>query len=102
MTIMLSMGELKRVSEESKMCRNKISMIPMIIIIVCLGQFDTFVVRGVQPGRVEKTNPAFCSECRLVRSFTLPSPAQPPVSESAPHNKIDPSEKRGTVQPPFP
>ena len=90
------MGELKWVSKESKMFRNKISTIPMIIIIVCFGSLTLSSCTAFNEDALKKRTP---SPVQNVVRTESPSPSQPPVSESALHNKIDLSEKGGTVRP---
>ena len=92
------MGELKWVSKESKMFRNKISTIPMIIIIVCFGSLTLSSCATFNQDALKKQTPPPVQNVARAESPSS-SPSQPPVSESALHNKIDLSEKGGTVRP---
>jgi membrane-bound lytic murein transglycosylase D len=90
------MGELKWVSKESKMFRNKISTIPMIIIIVCFGSLTLSSCTAFNQDALKKQTPPPVQNAARTES---PSPSQPPVSESALHNQLNLSEKGGTVRP---
>jgi membrane-bound lytic murein transglycosylase D len=91
------MGEMKQVSEESRMCRNKISTIPVIIIIVCLGGLTLSSCAAFNQDALKKQTPP---PVENVARTEVQSQSQPPASELALHNKIDPSENGGTVPTP--
>ena len=79
------------------MFRNKISTIPMIIIIVCFGSLTLSSCAAFNQDALKKRTPPPVQNVARTES-PPPSPSQPPVSESALHNKIDLSEKGGTVR----
>jgi len=76
------------------MFQNKISTIPMIIIIVCFGSLILSSCAAFNQDALKKRTPPPVQNVARTES-----PSQPPVSESALHNKIDLSEKGGTVRP---
>ncbi len=80
------------------MFRNKISTIPMIIIIVCFGSLTLLSCAAFNQDALKKRTPPPVQNVARTESPS-PSPSQPPVSESALHNKIDLSEKGGSVRP---
>jgi membrane-bound lytic murein transglycosylase D len=90
------MGYLKRASKESKMFRNKISTIPIVLIIFCLGGLTLPSCAAFDQDALNKRTPPPVQNVARTES---PSPSQSPVSESALHNKIDLSAKGGTVRP---
>jgi membrane-bound lytic murein transglycosylase D len=78
------------------MCRNKISTIPIIITIVCLGSLTLSSCTAFNQDVLKKRTPPPVQN--VVRTEST-SPSQPLVSESVLPNKIDLSEKGGTVRP---
>jgi len=88
------MDELKWINKESKMFRNKISTIPMIIIIVYFGSLTLSSCAAFNQDALKKRTPPPVQNVARTES-----PSQPPVSESDLHNKIDLSEKEGTIRP---
>jgi membrane-bound lytic murein transglycosylase D len=92
------MGEMKGVSEDLKMLWNKISMVPMIIIIACLGNLTLSSCAAFNQEALKKQTPPSVQNVAH-REIPPPSPMQPPVSEPTVHNQIDLPENGGTVPP---
>jgi membrane-bound lytic murein transglycosylase D len=91
------MDELKRVSKESKMFRNEISTIPMVLIIFCVGGL-TISSCAVSNQEAIKTRTDLSVQ-EMVRAEQAPLTQHPVAIEPLPNQKTDPQAKSVVEQP---
>jgi membrane-bound lytic murein transglycosylase D len=93
------MGDLKQTSKESKMFRNEISTIPIVLIIFCLGGLTISSCSVSNPEVLKKRTDLSVRD--MARAEESPLPQHPVAIGPLPNQKTDPQAK-GVVEQPQP